>query len=356
MDHLFYSGGSSTAHPQRRRTSPPDPARVHERAATCPRPVHARIATSSGQPHKPDHYILWFGLDFRQLEAYINGTLQKQGRPLQTPPPPPHPAGRPDPAPPRRAGGGWGPPGAAREEGGRRESQTHQPAATAAAAPPTRTRTRPAPAPPRAPPGPPSRALRAQGPQPSAAGPARRPPLRRDHLGAPDRRHRQRVGQARLRAEGRRGPGLLEPARDQRRRQQVLPRPRRDAGAGDQRQAAHRPRRQHDRRLGGDPALLRDGRGPQGVQGRADPPPRPPEDGASTRRSGSTSASRRSRSAGPASSTRSRTRWPRSWTSPRPRPCSSSSARARAATCPHPGLEQGEDDRRRHRRAARSAS
>ena len=34
-------------------------------------------------------------------------------------------------------------------------------------------------------------------------------------------------------------------------------------GARDQRQAAHRPRRQHDRRLGGDPALLRDRRGPR---------------------------------------------------------------------------------------------
>ncbi len=36
-----------------------------------------------------------------------------------------------------------------------------------------------------------------------------RPSLRRDHLGVPDRRHRQRVRQERLRAEGRRGPRLL---------------------------------------------------------------------------------------------------------------------------------------------------
>ena len=69
---------------------------------------------------------------------------------------------------------------------------------------------------------------------------------------------RQRVGQARLRAEGRRGPGVLEPARHERRRQQVLPRPRRHAGARDERPPADRPRRQHDHRLGGDPALLRD--------------------------------------------------------------------------------------------------
>ena len=65
----------------------------------------------------------------------------------------------------------------------------------------------------------------------------------------------------------------------QRRRQQVLPRPPRHAGARDQRQAAHRSRGQHDHRVGRDPALLRDGRGPRDLQGRADPPPRPPEDG-----------------------------------------------------------------------------
>ena len=60
----------------------------------------------------------------------------------------------------------------------------------------------------------------------------RRPSLRRDRLGGPDRGHRQRVRQARLRAEGRRGPGVLEPARHQRRRQQVLPRPPQHARSG----------------------------------------------------------------------------------------------------------------------------
>ena len=84
--------------------------------------------------------------------------------------------------------------------------------------------------------------------------------------------------------------------------------------------------------LGGDPALLRHRRGPRRLQGRADPPAGPPEDGLQLARSGSTSASRSSRSAPPASSTRSRTRCPRSWTSPRPRRCSSSTARARAST------------------------
>ncbi len=105
------------------------------------------------------------------------------------------------------------------------------------------------------------------------------PPLRRDHLGVPDRRHRQRERQERLRAEGRRGPRLLVAARHQRRGLQVLPRPPQHPGARDLRPPAHRPRRQHDRRLGRDPALLRDRRGPRHLQGRADPPHRPPEDG-----------------------------------------------------------------------------
>ena len=85
-------------------------------------------------------------------------------------------------------------------------------------------------------------------------------------------------GQERLRAEGRRGPELLVAARHQRRGQQVLPRPPRYPGARDQRPPAHRPCRQHDRRLGRDPALLRQRRGPAHLPGRADPPARPPED------------------------------------------------------------------------------
>ena len=75
-----------------------------------------------------------------------------------------------------------------------------------------------------------------------------------------------------------------------------------------QRQAAHRPRRQHHRGLGGDPALLRHGRGPRRVPGRADPPPRPPEDGLQLAGLVQRRRSSRSRSARPASSTRSRTR------------------------------------------------
>ena len=80
------------------------------------------------------------------------------------------------------------------------------------------------------------------------------PPLRRDHLGVPDRRHQHRDRQERLRAEGRRGPELLVAARHQRRGQQVLPRPPQHPGARDQRPPAHRPGRQHDRRPGPRPS------------------------------------------------------------------------------------------------------
>ena len=101
---------------------------------------------------------------------------------------------------------------------------------------------RPASSPPRRPwAGSTGRASRAGAPRAhlrAPLDPPGRPSLRRDHLGAPDRRHPERDGQERLRAEGRRGPQLLEPARDQRRRQQVLPRPHRHARARDQRQAS----------------------------------------------------------------------------------------------------------------------
>ena len=164
--------------------------------------------------------------------------------------------------------------------------------------------------------------------------PPGRPSLRRDHLGVPDRRHRQRVGQERLRAEGRRGPRLLEPARHQRRRQQVLPRPPRHAGARDLRPPADRPRRQHDHGLGGDPALLRDGRRPPDLQGRADPPDRPPEDGVQLAGLVQRRHRREAAVLRVLHQLGRRTRCPRSWTSPRPRRCSSSSAPARAATSP----------------------
>ena len=115
-----------------------------------------------------------------------------------------------------------------------------------------------------------------------------------------------------------------------------------------QRPAAHRPRRQHDRGLGRHAALLRDRRGPRGLPGRADPPAPAPEDG--LQQPGLVQRRRRAdaRSARPASSTPSRTRCARSWTSPRPRPCSSSTARARASTS-RPSAAEGADVGRRHR-------
>ena len=62
---------------------------------------------------------------------------------------------------------------------------------------------------------------------------AGRPPYDEITWELPHRRDQERVGQDRLRAEGHRGPQLLEPARHQRRRQQVLPRPHRHARARD---------------------------------------------------------------------------------------------------------------------------
>ena len=88
------------------------------------------------------------------------------------------------------------------------------------------------------------------------------------------------TGKTGVRAEGRRGSDVLEPARDQRRRQQVLPRSRRHARARAQRQAAHRPRGRHDHRPGRETQhYFADRRRPGRVQGRADAPARAPEDG-----------------------------------------------------------------------------
>ena len=162
---------------------------------------------------------------------------------------------------------------------------------------------------------------------------ARHPSLRRDRLGDAHREHLQRVGQDRVRADGHRGALVLEPAGHQRRRQQVLPRPHRHAPAREERQAAHRPGRQHHHGLGGHAALLRHGRGPPGVQGGADPSPGPPEDGLQQPR-----LVQRGRGGAPAvlgllHQLRPGHRCPRSWTSPRPRPCCSSTARAPASTC-----------------------
>ena len=88
-------------------------------------------------------------------------------------------------------------------------------------------------------------------------------------------------------------------------------------GARALRQADDRPRRRHDRRLGPRGRLLRDRRRRRRLRGRADPHPAPPEGRLQLARSGSTSASRSTRSARPASSSASRTRWSRSSTGTR---------------------------------------
>ena len=78
----------------------------------------------------------------------------------------------------------------------------------------------------------------------------------------------------------------------------------------------------------------------QGLPGRADPPPRPPEDGVQL--AGLVQRRDRAEAAvlGLLHQLASRTTWARSWTSRRPRPCSSSSARAPAATSPPSGARR----------------
>ena len=75
----------------------------------------------------------------------------------------------------------------------------------------------------------------------SSRSPASRPSTKSS--GAPRRRHPGLEGQARLRAEGRRGPLGLVRHRDQHRRQQISARPGRHARARDRRPPAHLPRR-----------------------------------------------------------------------------------------------------------------
>ena len=130
----------------------------------------------------------------------------------------------------------------------------------------------------------------------------------------------------------RRVPEVLVADRDEHRRAEVLPRPHGLARARALRQADDRPRRRHDRRLGQRRRLLRDRRGGRHLRGRAEGDPRQPVRLLQLARSGSTSASRRSRSARPASSSRSTTRWSRSSTGSGARASSSAAAPARAST------------------------
>ena len=176
------------------------------------------------------------------------------------------------------------------------------------------------------------------GPRPDLRAPLDppgRPSLRRDHLGVPDRRHRQRIGQvasssrrtSRSPTSGASSPPTSSSAST-------------SAATSARPSARPRVRQLIDRVVNtitawaetqhyfATDADLAD------LQGRADPPDRPPEDGVQL--AGLVQRRHRAEAAvlAPASSTRSRTRCPRSWTWPRPRRCSSSSARAPAATSP----------------------
>ena len=136
----------------------------------------------------------------------------------------------------------------------------------------------------------------------------------------------------RLRAGRRRVPHDLVAERDEHRRPEVLPRPARLAGARALGQADDRPRRRHDRRLGPRARLLRDARGRRRLRGRAHLHPAPPDGGLQLPGLVQRRASRSSRSARPASSSASRTRWTRSSTGTPRRARSSAAARARAST------------------------
>ena len=145
-----------------------------------------------------------------------------------------------------------------------------------------------------------------QGPhRPPVLHDAGRRPGRGAGLGDPHRRHHRRGRQGHLRAEGRRGPQELVAARHQRGRVEVLPRPAGHAAARDLGPPAGRAGGPHHRRLGPQGRLLRHRGRRRGLRGRARPPRLPAEDELQLARSGSTWASRSTRSARPASSTRS---------------------------------------------------
>ena len=184
-----------------------------------------------------------------------------------------------------------------------------------------------------------------------------RPPLRRDHLGEPHRRHRQRDRQDRLRAEGRRGP----------RRSGASSPPTSSSASTSAATSARRSAR---------PASSSSS---TASSTRSRPGRRPSTTSRRTRTSQAFKAELthllvhqkmafnspvwfnvgiepQAAVLGLLHQLASRTRWARSWTSPRPRPCSSSSARAPAATCRTIRSSKRADVRRRHRVAARSAS
>ena len=161
-------------------------------------------------------------------------------------------------------------------------------------------------------------------------------PGRRDGVGAAARPDHRRGRQGGLRAEGRRGPEELvacwpptwsPPSTS-------AARSARPSASARCASSSRRVVRHHHRAGAREGGYFATEDGRRHLPRRADPPALPAEDGLQLARSGSTSASRSTRSARPASSTRSTTRWTRSSSWPRPRACSSSTARAPAPTSP----------------------
>ena len=105
----------------------------------------------------------------------------------------------------------------------------------------------------------------------------RRVGLRLRRVGTPHGHDRRRQGRGPLRADRRRGPRELEPARHERRRVEVLPGVRGAARPRDQRAPADRTYRRHAHRLGDQGRLLRDERRPRRLPRRAHAPAAAPE-------------------------------------------------------------------------------
>ena len=136
---------------------------------------------------------------------------------------------------------------------------------------------------------------------------ARRPSVRRRRVGAPHARR-----SAAFRQDDVEFPKALVAERHEHRRPEVLPRAARLADARALGQADDLARRGHDRRLGARARLLRLGRGRRRVRGRAHAHPAAPDGGVQLAGLVQRRLRGEPRSARPASSSRSTTRWSRS--------------------------------------------
>ena len=160
----------------------------------------------------------------------------------------------------------------------------------------------------------------------------RRRSVRPSRMGIARRDHRQRKGHRCLRTTRGGNAEVLVATGDQHRCLKIFPGARRIARARTLGQAAHRPRRQHDHRLGAQAEVLRVGSGAVGVQRRSEVPARAPEGG--VQQPGLVQLRLRKGAAVLGVLHQLRRRHdgvdPRRW--PRPRACCSSSAPAPAAT------------------------